>query len=295
MTTTNEARIESSTKCNYRCTFCPHSSLTRNREIMSFELFEEIINKLPEEIDTITLSGLGEMFLDPNIFDKIKYLKDRDYKVLALTNGSVFTDEKIEKLNDSGIDSLRISIHGLDYVEYKEITGASMTKYSNMNNLLENRSRDIYTIITVDMIEADEDRVKSFVDLYSRKVDLLEIWKVHNWTSWANYRTGERSKLTCGRPFNGPLQIQVDGTINMCCFDYDGQLTIGDLKTQTIEEIFNSDEYNMIKAFHSGEEVSGLLCENCDQLFERDDSVLIYNSKFDKSRNGTLSTTYKEL
>ncbi len=292
----NEARIETSTLCNYKCTFCPHKDLNRKKEIMGFDLFIKIIEKLPKNINTITLSGLGEMFLDPTIFKKIQFLKDLGYIVNALTNGSLMTEEMVKELNESGIDSIRISIHDIDYLGYNKITGASLREYENVHYLLDNISKDIYSIITVDMIEEDEIKVEMFKQIYEKKVDLLEIWKVHNWINWGEYREGKRSKLTCGRPKNGPLQIQVDGTVNMCCFDYDGELELGDLKTQSIEEIFNSDMYNDIKKYHSGEDIKRKIkCKFCDQLYEKDESVLIYNSKYGNERIGTLSTTYKEL
>ena len=293
---TNEARIETSTVCNYNCTFCPHDRLTRKKEFMSMELFTEILTKLPKEITILTLSGLGEMFLDPTIFQKIALAKSQGYHVNALTNGSMMNSVGVNALKSSGIDSIRISIHASDLNTYQEITGASVGGYKNVNFLINNIPKNIHSIITVDMTKDNTEEVSKMIELYNDKVDLLEIWKVHNWAGEFDYREGEKVKTTCGRPFHGPLQIQVDGTVNMCCFDYDGELTLGDLRTQSLDDIFKGPMYEAIVDFHTGKSsYDNLLCTKCDQLYEKDESILLYNSGFSKDRIGTLSTTYQEM
>jgi len=301
MTNTNEARIETSTICNYSCSFCPLNtkSFKRKKEVMSFKLFKEIINKLPENIEVVTLSGMGEPFLDDTIFDKIKYCKEKGYIVNSLTNGSLFDTEKMIKMIDSGLDSLRVSFHYYDINKYKKLTGASSKNYENvveLINVFHYTKNNIKIIMTVDVLEEDKKDIENIIRNFKDKVDLLEIWKVHNWVNWKEYRKGEKVKQTCGRPFNGPLQIQVDGTINMCCFDFNGELLLGDFKNQKIDEIFNSKMYNKIKNFHLGRKENNLICEKCDQLYKKNNSIVIYNSRFEaEERIGKISTTYRKM
>jgi hypothetical protein len=84
----------------------------------------------------------------------------------------------------------------------------------------------------------------------------------------------------------------------MCCFDFDGQLLLGDLKTQTLEEIFESSMFNKILKHHTTGDYtkSELICEDCDQRNVDKSDVMIYNSKFDiKERVKKVSTTYQEI
>ena len=298
MTNTNEARIETSTVCNYSCSFCPHSDLARPVTLMDIDLFKRIIDNLPYQIDTVTLSGLGEMFLHLRIFDMIAYAKKKGYTVNALTNASMFTPDRTTQLIHSGIDSIRISIHAASFDKYSKITGtSSQTSFLNKEYLIDAlRDTPIQVIVTMDVTDYNADEVDAVIHKYEHRVDLLEIWKVHNWGKWGKYRQGEKAKMTCGRPFNGPLQIQVDGTVNMCCFDYDGKLLLGDLTKQKLTEVFDSKMFHTIQAFHNGADVNeDLLCKHCDQLYAKDESILIYNSKYGGERIGTLSTTYKKM
>lgn len=301
MTTSSEARIEISTVCNYQCVFCPHKyNFKRKKEIMSNNLFDLILNKiqLEDQIKIITISGMGEIFLDKDIMYKISKVKTYGYQLNIVTNGSLLTEKTIDQLFFYSVDSIRISIHTTNPLEYEQITGSQ--KHQHVVNIIKYinnhpKKNNTKLILTADIIDINNDNI----DLLKEKffdVDLLEIWKPHNWINWKNYRSGEKTKNTCGRPFSGPLQIQVDGTVNICCFDYNGELLIGDLKKQSIKEIFNSQEYLNIKQCHSTNKLDNLICHSCDQLYASDPGIVIYNSKFDsKFRINRTSTIYENL
>ncbi|MBI4309141.1 MAG: SPASM domain-containing protein, partial [Candidatus Omnitrophica bacterium] len=95
------------------------------------------------------------------------------------------------------------------------------------------------------------------------------------------------------------LQVQVAGTVNMCCFDYDGKLTFGDLKTQSLKEVFETQAFKKIHHCHTTGDYkgSGLLCENCDQLNADKSDVMVYSTKFDdlRERVRLTSTAYSKL
>lgn len=296
MTTTKEARIEISTFCNYSCVFCPHGSdFKRQKQIMPNGLFFDIIDKLKKipQINIITLSGMGEIFTDRNILDKIKYCKDNGYIVNLLTNGSFLTPQIVDELFKLKVDSIRVSLHTLDKEQYKQITGANLDNVEFILDYIYKTKTFTKLIVSCDIIDINKSNVQHLIDTYSELAD-LEIWKPHNWINWAEYRQGEKKEKTCGRPFNGPLQIQIDGTINMCCFDYNGELEIGDFKTQTIDEIFNSNMYLKIKNFHEGNN-EDILCSKCDQLYEKSGDILIYSNKNTKDRIYKTSSSYENM
>lgn len=261
---------------------------------MSNDLFFEIVNKLKNipQINTITLSGMGEVFTDKNILDKIKYCKSNGYIVNLLTNGSLLTPNIVDELYKLKVNNIRLSLHTLNKEHYKKITDADLDGVEFILDYIYKTNPSILTI-SCDVVDINESDVKNVIDMYSELAN-IEIWKPHNWANWAQYRKGEQTEKTCGRPFNGPLQIQVDGTVNMCCFDYNGELEIGDFKIQTIDEIFNSEAYLKIKSFHEGNG-GNLLCSKCDQLYKKDASILIYSNKNIPNRIYKTSTNYENM
>ncbi len=303
----NELRLEVTTKCNYNCIICPREKLTRKKETMSYELFKHIFDKINSETsqyDTLTFPGLGEPLLDKTIDDKIIYAKKHNYTVLMLTNGSLLTVDRFRRLEDIGLDSVRVSIYGNSPESYNMVhrTKKADSFQRVKENLTEiSRIKDHTSLlITYNVVEGCNDSaLEPWIEYWKDKVDLLEVWRPHNWVDGRSYRVVQRKKLkTCGRPWKTPLQIQVDGTVNMCCFDFDGKLLLGDLKTQTLQEIFESSMFKKILKHHTSGDYkeSGLICENCDQRNLDKSEVMIYNSKFDiKERIKKISTTYADI
>ena len=160
--------------------------------------------------------------------------------------------------------------------------------------------RETQMLFTFNVVEAGREKdLRSWIRYWEPKADLIEVWQPHNWVYGRALRpVSAKKRETCGRPFRGPLQVQVDGTVNMCCFDFNGDLTLGDLKVQSLHEIFEGDFFLKIYDCHlKGDfEKSDLICEDCDQRNADKSDVLIYNSKFDiRERVEMTSSTYALL
>jgi hypothetical protein len=75
-------------------------------------------------------------------------------------------------------------------------------------------------------------------------------------------------------------------------------LLLGDLRTQTLEEIFESSMFNKILRHHTSGDYrgSGIICENCDQRNVEKTDAMIYNSKYGiEERVKKVSTTYADI
>lgn len=304
-----DMRFEVTTKCNYDCIICPHRKLTRKIQTMSLQVFKDVFDTITSETDqytTLTFPGMGEPLLDTTLNEKIAYAKKRfpHLEVLILTNGSLLDWKRFKEFERLGVASVRVSLYGVDAKSYARVHGIrNFRMYDRVKeNLLEISQKKSKTdlLLTFNAIQDENDGLTSvWIDFWKDKVDLLEVWRPHNWVNAKKYRKVQKVLLkTCGRPFNGPLQIQVDGTVNMCCFDYDGQLTLGDLRTQSLKDIFSSDIFKKISLCHRSGSFKGsrLICAHCDQRNGDKSDVMIYNSKFPiKERVKMISTTYSKV
>lgn len=302
-----EIRIEVTTKCNYNCLICPRSKLTRKLEIMEFDMFKFLLDKVlneSEQYSICTFSGFGEPFIDIGIMDKIRYARKKKLDVLLLTNASLLTVDKFKMLDDAGVSSIRVSFYGDSPEAYNKMHNIKKEGYFEeiKERLVQIcRIKKNTKILFTYNIHEGINRVDAqrWIKFWTGKVDLLEVWRPHNWVDGKGYRAVQAQKeKTCGRPWKTPLQVQVDGTVNMCCFDFNGQLTLGDLKKQTLREIFSSPLFHKIAQCHSSGDFdgSGLICEHCDQRNSDKSDVMVYNSKFQiNERVGMISTTYNTL
>lgn len=305
----NDMRFEVTTKCNYNCIICPRDKLRRRIETMSFDLFKKLFDKINQETNqynALTFPGLGEPLLDEELCKKIEYAKKKkkDLSVLILTNGSLLKLKKFKELQSLGVASVRISFYGNDLQSYSRMHGVKdkglFNKVrDNLLSVLQSR-RSTKVLLTFNAVDGcNKDSVEEWIGFWKDKADLIEVWRPHNWVDGRNYREVQSERLkTCGRPFKGPLQVQADGTVNMCCFDFNGKLTLGDLKTQSLKEIFSSALYTkLVKSHQSGDfDGTGLICASCDQRNKDKSDVMIYNSKFNiNERVKMISTTYEKV
>jgi hypothetical protein len=292
----NEARIEVSTLCNYNCIICPHDSMTRKKEVMSTRLFRKILDKLPDQYDTLTFSGIGEPLMNPDINNMVAWANRSGFRTLLLTNGYLLTPARLDHLINLGLDSVRVSFYGVRMKTYAMAHGCSeewgFVAHDNVANAL----GKIDIVLTFNVIPGvnDEEMERWSESWRGAK---QEIWHPHNWVYGRTYREVQSEKVnTCGRPFNGPLQIQVDGTVIMCCFDYEGKLELGDLKTHSLEEVFDTFPFKMIVANHERNIHMGMICQHCDQRNASKDDVMIFSSEHDLKERVTLtSTCYKKV
>lgn len=272
-----DARIEITNACNYKCGFCPQSKQTRKIESMSVELFDTILEKV-KSYEHITFSGMGEPMIHPEFFHFMGRTIRKGFKVLIITNGSKLDQTMFKELDYKGIEAVRISWYNKP--EQKE----------NLDNILKLKTRTTklnlhYTPLNIDA------SVDKFIEEYKDKVDMLEVWKPHNWVDVYKFRKVE-NQINCNRIKRDPLQIQVDGSVVACCTgSWDNELVLGNLKTQSLDEIFESDLHKRLKRH----DYKGLICEHCDFRNENKQETLYFSNSGIEDRTNKTSTTFDIL
>ena len=308
--TTNELRVETSTCCNAACVFCPWPTddFTRPKRIMSLSTYkfylDKAIKELGDKLIHTSFSGFGEIFTDKTIIEKIEYACSKGLKVHILSNGSLITEEHIDTMFKAGIADIRFSLHTNDSDSYAKVMNFGNEKFnfkktkSTIDYAIDTKPEDIEVIITADIVEENKADVDGLIKEFEDRC-VLEIWYPHNWVYGKKYRDVNDpqrwERFTCGRPASGPIQLQIEGDVIMCCFDFDNKMVLGNFKDQTFEEIYNGPIFNNIYKHHDngtcGE--SDLICNGCDQLLDKSE-VVIYNNRVDKELRTQFTSTAVE-
>ena len=291
--------IENTNICPANCLICPREQYTQKLGIMDFNLFKKIINQVSNQtnVGTIDIGGFGEPFADKLLFERCEYIRQMLPKVKIFTSSNCFL-MTLDKYDDicKYIDSLKISVYGISKKVYEECHRGSLTfeqTYSNILGLLE-RDKKPYTIALMTLIDENKQEKDDWIKFWESKVNEVYVWLPHNFQGYRGYRTIDyNNQVSCGRPLNGPLYVHIDGTVSMCCLDINKKLKIGDMNTDTIPEIFRSEEYRRIKTAHRNKNFKGIACENCCQT-NYNPEVLVYASNKER-RIGKLNSNLKDL
>jgi len=265
---------------------CPRELQTREQGDMSIELFRKLFDEgLDIGMKMATLVSYGEPFADKNFFEKVKYAKKKapEVQLYVITNGSYVDKDKANMLIDYGFDKIRFSWYGVSKESYGRVHGVD-EKYkdivtNNIEYLINERDKRGKSIphIEVYFLEMKENKneVNEFKEKWLGVANDVSIWRPHNWSDGRGYRKLQGEKHSCGRPSTGPVQVQWNGDIVPCCWDYNNNIVLGNVVNQTIEEVLKGEKYQLLRTAHEGREFYKFkFCNSCDQLYEAEESLV---------------------
>jgi len=125
--------VELTYRCNFRCIHCyiPDKDRQEDGEI-TFDEIKDILDQA-ENLGVIYVCFTGgEIFLRKDIFDIIRYARNKGFYIRLKTNGSLITKKIAAKIAKSMVNAIDISLYAFDEKGYKKITG----KKGVLNNVL---------------------------------------------------------------------------------------------------------------------------------------------------------------
>lgn len=278
--------IDPSNVCNFKCNFCAiqykKEELPFRKQFMDVELFKKIIDDLaefPERLKVLRVNGQGEPLLNPDLPEMIRYAKEKNVAdfIELITNGSKLCPDLNQKLVDSGIDRIRISIEALDSEGYKNICGANIRFdefIDNIRDLYDRSSKcEIYCKIVDIAVPTEEDKNR-FFDLFGDICDryfidnVIPLWSDFGELEMTDAEKGVHGQLVrevtvCPYPFYS-LIINPDGEVTVCCADWKRKLIVGDLKIESLKEIWNGKKLrNFWLALLEGKKNCFEMCRKC--------------------------------
>ncbi|HLF98547.1 MAG TPA: radical SAM/SPASM domain-containing protein [Methylococcaceae bacterium] len=284
-----EVRYEVTDHCNATCIMCPRDKHADAREhgIMNQEAYERSIDEVVSlGAQKVVLTGFGEPMLDKRLEQKVAYAKSKGLSTYIISNGSVLNSKRALSILEAGLDEIRISFYGMHTETYNAVMrGLDFDK--TMAGLLEFlRLRDSIgakTRVQISYLEMEENKrdTQEFREFWEPRVNAIEIWKPHNFGDGRDYRARFEEvgvKNSCGRPENGPLQIQWNGEVIPCCYDYNNQIILGNAFETPVLDILNAPKYRLLRHAHRTKNFELFpYCDQCDQLLPHADALIYTN------------------
>lgn len=271
--------LETTSACNLKCNICPRNHGETLVGHMEFDLFKKIIDEANQHgRRTFCLHLFGEPMLAPNFAKMIKYIKqvNKSNSIILTSNGTLLSQEIAEAIVDAPVDKLAISFVSADKANYTNIAGVDLleTVEKNVLNLLAVKARQratrprIYVRMIVNKNNAGE--VEMFKNKWEDKGVKVEARPAHNYggnVMNASYRENKvlrKKRHPCYHFWLSPA-IHWNGDVSVCCNDWGRKALLGNVKTQTMNEIWNSE---MLKKYRQ-EQMSGnydipSICKDCD-------------------------------
>lgn len=282
--------IEITNICNLKCSFCPLNS--REKKFISKEQFEHVIREIKPYTEYIYMHLMGEPLLHPQLKELLEIAYNNEIKVNITTNGTLLSKVKDIIMNSKSVRQVNISLHS-----FEANSGVDFDGY--VKNVLEfikevNENTDIICSMRLWNLDSyklkGENKLNSNIfekikDEFNYEGDLRAIIERER-----KVKISKNIYLNSAEKFQWPtlsidvldnngfchglrdhFGILVDGTVVPCCLDGEGVVKLGNIYSQKLDDILNSERaMSIYNGFSQRKRVEDL-CKRCgySEIFKK--------------------------
>ena len=268
-----KAYIEITNRCNLRCTFCPGTR--RAPRTMSPAEFDGVLEKLQGSISYVYLHVMGEPLSHPQLAELLSLAAAREMRVCITTNGTLLARQTETLLAAPTLHKVSVSLHSFEgndgarererqyleevwgFADRAAAQGVIVALRLWNEGGAETRNGAIEAFLHEKCPgEWPELRGGSF-----RLRDNLYLERAKKF-DWPDLGARERGTQFC-YGLRDQLGVLADGTAVPCCLDHEGDIALGNLFTQPLAEILQSERACALREGFSRRCPSEALCRRC--------------------------------
>ena len=268
-----KAYVEITNRCNLACSFCPGTK--RAPRTMSAQEFDLVLSRLEGYVQYVYLHLMGEPLLHPELPALFALAKARGMKICITTNGTLLAKRADELLRAENLHKVSVSLHSFEGND-----GADEQELSYLTQVWAFAGRAAAQGVIVAL------RLWNDGGADARNGEILDFLHARTEESWPEMRSGSfrlRDHLYLERAdkFDWPdlsagesgaqfcyglrdqLGVLCDGTLVPCCLDHEGDIPLGNLFAQPLDEILNSPRAAAVREGFSQRRPAEELCRRC--------------------------------
>ena len=270
-------QIQTQSLCNGRCSICPYPIVSKKLDqgTMEWDLFVKIANESASEplLSRVECHLQNEPLLDKRIFQFVEYFKslNTNKRCVMVTNGELLDKFSLTDIVQSNLDKLMVSLNAYSKEMYQSLNdGLNYDRVmKNIGSLLSNSATKQKMALSFVVTEQNNHEVYQAVQYWNKRgVETRVIGLVNRAGTLDNYerlkpKTGYqgsrplfrlwrrlmfhlRGIMGCPYPFYH-MNVLFNGDVIICCHDWDRATVIGNARTSSLREIWNSEKMNEIR------------------------------------------------
>ncbi len=273
--------------CNSDCVFCPYSIQTRKFGTMDPELFAEVCRQY------VAMGGgpmsltpmVGDVLLDKELAGRIEMLRRYQHAIQpSVTTNLYALDRHSDEVISAALETfirIHVSIYGITQEENEAIIRRKHfsklpPQAKRLSELWEHGSRRCSMWVSFrNLYEYPSERLRGYVAETFGHGEWFQGGATARYFNWGGAMSGDLpgdaqfvpardNQHTCTMlPF--AVQVYWDGRVSACCCcDYDAgkDLALGDVRRQTLTEIYNGAANRQIWADQESGKMQGI-CRQC--------------------------------
>lgn len=225
---------------------------------------------------SIALHGFGDPLLDKDLDERIKYCTDNGKLTYFSTNPVNISLKVMDRLGKAGLSFLKFHLDGVDNESQLKYRGRVDKTYEESQQkvletlaLFKEKGYKTKVILTKLKFNNEDDLDKEFLDYWRQHDVFAYIKNQHN--RWlyeeadAVSNSAEYMQRYCEFPWTS-LSLLQDGSVVPCPLEYNAELVMGNVKEESLSEIWNGKNYQDLRLMHTtGDFPKNHFCTNkCD-------------------------------
>ena len=263
--------VEISNLCNLSCAFCPGTK--RQKRAMTEDELAQLLPKLRPYTNFLYFHLMGEPLCHPKLGTFLELAGDAGFKVILTTNGTLLSKQQSLLLQSRALHKINISLHAFEANDLDIPFEAYLRRCFDFGKAAEGKVLVAYRLWNNGGADEKNEEIKTMLAQYFPKEWVQERRGI---------RIGERVYLEHGDKFDWPdltaadggehvfcyglrdqIGVLCDGTVVPCCLDHEGDLALGNLFHQDMEEILASNRAKSIYEGFSNRKAAEELCRRC--------------------------------
>ena len=263
--------LEISNVCNLRCSFCPGTK--RPPHVMDEAAFTHLLGKLQDYTDYLYFHLMGEPLCHPQLARFLELSGECGFRVILTTNGTLLSRQQETLLHSPALHKVNISLHAFEandlsvpfarYVQdccaYAQAAAGNKLTVFRLWNQGGQDQRNTEILETLHRVFPDSWVRESRGTRLGDKV-YLEFGDKFDWPDLSAPDGGQRCFCYGLRD---QLGILCDGTVVPCCLDHEGDIALGNLLTQDLQDILDSPRAKALYDGFSNRQATEELCRRC--------------------------------
>lgn len=266
-----KAYLEITNVCNLNCSFCPGTR--RAPRFLSVEEFRLLAGKLRRQTDYLYFHLLGEPLLHPELGALLRIAGELGFACMITTNGTLLPERGELLLAAERLRKVSISLQSFEANPGGELEGylsgclTFARKAAEKGVFCELRLWNRGGLETLN--PAIRERLEACFPLPWEKS--RNGWKLAEriWLDpgerfdWPGLDAPDRGERCFCYGLRNQIGVLCDGTVVPCCLDHEGDIPLGNLFTQELEEILASPRARAIYEGFSQRRAVEELCRRC--------------------------------
>ena len=286
--------IEITNTCNLNCHFCPKH--TREKRQLSAAEFNLLTDKTRGEVRYLYFHLMGEPLLHPLLPQFITTAREKGFKTVLTSNGTLL--HRAMELLDTLPHKIQLSLHSHESNAKGELSSYMDEVMTFSTQAAAKGTCMVLRLWNQGGRDKENEEVMRLIEKYVPKpwkerpdgfrlCDhlYLEFDRKFEWPNFENdIKKGDDNKnkdenreVFC-KALLKQIGVLADGSLVPCCLDHNGDVILGNLLHQSLEEILSSPRAQAMTEGFKHHTATEALCQNCE-------SALVRNSFRGKARN----------